>query len=64
MTLDQKIEKLNSLGYPADDFTVKEVNRHYERVIAMNITDSIKNAGNHPRADEYQEGEIDIDLEN
>lgn len=63
MTLEQKVEKLKSLDYPADDFTVAEINRHYDRVVGMNITESIKKAGRHPNADDYEEGEIDIELE-
>lgn len=55
MTLDQKIEKLKSLDYPVEDFTVAEINRHYERVVSMNITTSILEASQHPHSEEIKE---------
>lgn len=60
MTLEDKIEILREKGYPVDDFTIAEINRHYERVIGMNI-DTIKGFGDHPHQDEFEEGESATD---
>ncbi|MCZ2101127.1 MAG: hypothetical protein LC107_06275 [Chitinophagales bacterium] len=62
MTLEQKIKKLKSLDYPIDTFTVDEINRHYDRVEGMNITESVKTFGRHPHANDYRAGEIDVEL--
>lgn len=61
MSIEEKMKVLRDIGYPVDEFTIAQVNRHYDRVLGMGIK-HIKNVSLHPHADEFDGESVDIDL--